>query len=291
MGRGGRRGEGRRGSRVGLCDSLRVQVCERSRHGFDALVIAHNGKCAQRLTSPGGRQPALALHALLRAKFGAELPNPRRGGGMMQLNSIYSVRLGLAQCSTQSNPLRRFTTSLQPSLPGSLRTLLIDRSIYTYVVYLDPFTPSPPSHHPTTHASPCILPFLADPVPSTLCGTSLPAFHPPSSLPSSFAAPLSLSHLRSLPQLLFELPEGVIPASVGDAAFVAGEASLRWLSNNTAKHGAGGHTSHVWTALSSGTFGSEHKHPQARPRNPSSPLGGRGSGDIGRGWRERGLSQ
>ncbi|KAL3926780.1 MAG: hypothetical protein SGPRY_003139, partial [Prymnesium sp.] len=65
-------------------------VCERSRHGFDALVIAHNGKCAQRLTSPGGRQPALALHALLRAKFGAELPNPRRGGGMMQLNSIYS---------------------------------------------------------------------------------------------------------------------------------------------------------------------------------------------------------
>lgn len=133
----GRRAEGRGGSRVGLCNSLRVQVCERSRHGFDALVIAHNGKCAQRLTSPGGRQPALALHALLRAKFGAELPNPRRGGGMMQLNSIYSVRLGLAQCSTQPDPLRRFPVSLPPQPPSSLSSWFpedsFDRSIDLYV--------------------------------------------------------------------------------------------------------------------------------------------------------------
>ena len=54
-------------------------------------MIAHNGKCAERLTTPGGRQPSKPVHAILRARFGAELSAPRHGGGIMQLNSIYSL--------------------------------------------------------------------------------------------------------------------------------------------------------------------------------------------------------
>ena len=57
---------------------------------YDAIVIAHNGKCAERLTS---RQPARAVHALLRARFAARLGNGGSGGasGRMTLNSIYSL--------------------------------------------------------------------------------------------------------------------------------------------------------------------------------------------------------
>ena len=56
---------------------------------YDALVIAHNGKCAERLTA---RQPSRQVHALLRARFGDRLPaQPRPGGGHMTLNSVYSL--------------------------------------------------------------------------------------------------------------------------------------------------------------------------------------------------------
>ena len=87
---------------------------------------------------------------------------------------------------------------------------------------------------------------------------------------------------------LVELPEGLIPASLGDAAFVEGEPALRSLCNNAAKYGAvkhiaasgagrdplknggyiehggyigAGGDSHVWTVMSSGDFGAAHKHP------------------------------
>jgi len=115
---------------------------------FDAVVIAHNGKCAERLTS---KQPSHRVHALLRANFAAQLPKaPRAGSGRMSLNSLYS--------------------------------------------------------------------------------------------------------------LLFEVKAGLLPSFAG--AFVDGEPSLRWLSNNAMKYGQLGENTHVWTALSSASFGQKHKHPQ-----------------------------
>lgn len=53
---------------------------------FGAVAIAHNGKCAERLTS---RQPARAVHRLLRARFGAALG--AQPAGKLVLNSIYSL--------------------------------------------------------------------------------------------------------------------------------------------------------------------------------------------------------
>jgi phytoene dehydrogenase-like protein len=56
---------------------------------YDAVVIAHNGKCAERLTS---RQPSRAVHALLRTRFAPRPPvRASAGGGRMTLNSIYSL--------------------------------------------------------------------------------------------------------------------------------------------------------------------------------------------------------
>ncbi|CAK9080490.1 unnamed protein product [Durusdinium trenchii] len=56
---------------------------------FDAAVIAHNGKCAERLTSS---TPAREVHALLRTNFAASLPkNPAPGSGTFTLNQIYSL--------------------------------------------------------------------------------------------------------------------------------------------------------------------------------------------------------
>ena len=56
---------------------------------FDAVVIAHNGKCAERLTSS---VPARAVHSLLRTRFAASLPGGgREGGGVFTLNSVYSL--------------------------------------------------------------------------------------------------------------------------------------------------------------------------------------------------------
>lgn len=53
---------------------------------YDELVIAHNGKCADRLMS---RTPAKQLHNLLRVNFAATVP--AHGGKRMTLNSIYSL--------------------------------------------------------------------------------------------------------------------------------------------------------------------------------------------------------
>eukprot|EP00965_Chrysotila_dentata_P121050 4003826-Pleurochrysis_carterae.AAC.1 len=44
---------------------------------YDAVVIAHNGKCAERITST---QPCAAVHALLRANFAASLPSKPKPG-------------------------------------------------------------------------------------------------------------------------------------------------------------------------------------------------------------------
>ena len=56
---------------------------------FDAVVIAHNGKCAERLTSS---VPARDVHSLLRTRFAASLPGGgREGGGVFTLNSVYSL--------------------------------------------------------------------------------------------------------------------------------------------------------------------------------------------------------
>ena len=53
---------------------------------FDKLVIAHNGKCADRLMS---KTPAKKLHNLLKVNFSDKIS--RSGGKKMTLNSIYSL--------------------------------------------------------------------------------------------------------------------------------------------------------------------------------------------------------
>jgi len=68
----------------------RVSCNGRSLGTFDRLVIAHNGKCADRLMS---RTPAKALHSLLRTNFSPTVP--QWGGKRMTLNSIYSFTFAI----------------------------------------------------------------------------------------------------------------------------------------------------------------------------------------------------
>ena len=87
---------------------------------FDELVIAHNGKCADRLMS---KTPAKKLHSLLRTNFAATVP--KWGGKRMTLNSIYSYsfaikkegsplteKLGeeIISCYVKNHPKLRFLT-------------------------------------------------------------------------------------------------------------------------------------------------------------------------------------
>jgi len=67
---------------------------------YDYLVIAHNGKCADRLMS---RTPAKALHSLLRVNFNPTVP--QHGGKRMTLNSIYSLTVCLKSPSSLSEAL------------------------------------------------------------------------------------------------------------------------------------------------------------------------------------------
>jgi predicted NAD/FAD-dependent oxidoreductase len=53
---------------------------------FDNLIVAHNGKCADRLMS---KTPAKAVHELLKVNFASSVA--QHGGKRMTLNSIYSL--------------------------------------------------------------------------------------------------------------------------------------------------------------------------------------------------------
>jgi len=64
----------------------RVQAAGQVLGTFDCIVIAHNGKCADRLMS---KTPAKDLHKLLRVNFAPNVP--AHGGNRMTLNSLYSL--------------------------------------------------------------------------------------------------------------------------------------------------------------------------------------------------------
>ena len=98
----------------------RVQRNGKSLGTFEALVIAHNGKCADRLMS---KTPAKKLHSLLRTNFAATVP--KWGGKRMTLNSIYSYSFAIKKegsplseklgkevisCYVKNHPKLRFLT-------------------------------------------------------------------------------------------------------------------------------------------------------------------------------------
>jgi predicted NAD/FAD-dependent oxidoreductase len=67
---------------------------------YDALVIAHNGKCADRLMS---KTPAKDVHNLLRVNFAPTVPS--HGGTRMTLNSVYSLTFAVPTDSVLSKRL------------------------------------------------------------------------------------------------------------------------------------------------------------------------------------------
>ncbi|CAJ1347992.1 unnamed protein product [Effrenium voratum] len=68
--------------------SVAIPGPTRATERFDAAVIAHNGKCAERLTSS---TPAREVHALLRTNFAASVTRAQPGCGRFTLNQIYSL--------------------------------------------------------------------------------------------------------------------------------------------------------------------------------------------------------
>lgn len=85
----------------------KVQAKGQTLGKFDQLVIAHNGKCADRLMS---KTPAKAVHQLLRVNFASSVP--KHGGKRMTLNSVYSLTFALDSNKEASSPL-------QGALPGT----------------------------------------------------------------------------------------------------------------------------------------------------------------------------
>jgi predicted NAD/FAD-dependent oxidoreductase len=84
---------------------------------FDNLVIAHNGKCADRLMS---RTPAKALHSLLRVNFNPTVP--QWGGKYMTLNSIYSLTVCI-----------KGPSSLSDTLPSLIGGFVSDHNVLRFV--------------------------------------------------------------------------------------------------------------------------------------------------------------
>ena len=84
-----------------------VQAKGENLGNFEHLVIAHNGKCADRLMS---KTPAKEVHELLRVNFASSVA--KHGGKRMTLNSIYSLTFVLEKDSVLSQ-------SLPPSFKGA----------------------------------------------------------------------------------------------------------------------------------------------------------------------------
>ena len=80
------------------CWSVRAQGRTLGKH--DHLIVAHNGKCADRLMS---KTPATDVHRLLRTNFNDRVPAD--GGQKMTLNSIYSLTFCLKGPSLLSKNL------------------------------------------------------------------------------------------------------------------------------------------------------------------------------------------
>jgi hypothetical protein len=110
-------------------DSWSVRAKGRTLGNHDHLIVAHNGKCADRLMS---KTPARDVHRLLRTNFNDRVP--QNGGQKMTLNSIYSLtfcvkkgrvsqmlpksfvggfvqnhpKLGLVTCQTNKYPINTY---------------------------------------------------------------------------------------------------------------------------------------------------------------------------------------
>ena len=81
-------------------DSWSVRAQGRTLGEHDHLIVAHNGKCADRLMS---KTPARDVHRLLRTNFNDRVP--ANGGQKMTLNSIYSLTFCLKGPSLLSRNL------------------------------------------------------------------------------------------------------------------------------------------------------------------------------------------
>lgn len=86
---------------------------------YHNLVIAHNGKCADRIMS---RTPAKAFHSLLRTKFAPYVPE--WGGREMTLNSIYSLVFAIKTSGGESSPITK-ALKVAPSSSTDIFTLII----------------------------------------------------------------------------------------------------------------------------------------------------------------------
>lgn len=98
---------------------------------YHRLVIAHNGKCADRIMS---KTPARAFHSLLRTKFAPYVP--KWGGKEMTLNSIYSLVFAVKSPKNNDGP-----TELNSPIANALKQLsqpTISNNVYTVMIRNEP---------------------------------------------------------------------------------------------------------------------------------------------------------
>jgi predicted NAD/FAD-dependent oxidoreductase len=105
---------------------------------YDQLILAHNGKCADRIMS---KTPAVDLHRLLRVNFAPTVP--ATGGTKMTLNSLYSLTIVLAkgsclaralpepfQCGFSNHPQLRMISCQSRKYPSTTSTSNADYEVW-----------------------------------------------------------------------------------------------------------------------------------------------------------------
>lgn len=126
----------------------RIQARGQIRGHFDYLIVAHNGKCADRLLS---QSPATEIHSLLRVNFAPTVP--ASGGHQMTLGSIYSLSFCLKAPSLVSKALpAHFVAGLTHNTTSNIRFLThqsrkLDQNDTTHEVWTILSTPAFAKRH------------------------------------------------------------------------------------------------------------------------------------------------
>lgn len=113
---------------IGSTDNLHEPQWELKANGkslgrYHRLIIAHNGKCADRIMS---KTPAKEFHSLLRTRFGPSVP--QWGGSQMTLNSIYSLVFAVKTQKGAGSPIAEALSKLSPG----------DENVYTVMIKNQP---------------------------------------------------------------------------------------------------------------------------------------------------------
>ncbi|KAL9187195.1 hypothetical protein ACHAXT_010915 [Thalassiosira profunda] len=213
-----------------------LRAGKRSLGTYHRLVIAHNGKCADRIIS---RTPAKAFHSLLRTRFAPYVP--QWGGKEMTLNSIYSLVFAIKSPKGGGAGMGGLSSPIAIALAKLSEE---DKGVYTIMIKNEPnlrlLSCNTLKHHHAQNAN-------ADSnieVYTLLSSAKFGKKHkgPQENLPMELSEKVVMKLLESLERSL-QLKEGSVVESVVDLKLQLWGAAVpmnTWQSNSVGGKGADG---------------------------------------------------